>query len=108
MKHQVVHALQKYVLNPPIKLLFAMGVITSLSSETRHKETISGCPNFGQEAGKATVCYCSLSILFAEFTLQCQDAAQSAIIPNTRTLLSRYFETEPGPPRDGFKCPGRL
>jgi deazaflavin-dependent oxidoreductase (nitroreductase family) len=25
-KHQVVHALQKYVLNPPIKLLFAMGV----------------------------------------------------------------------------------
>jgi deazaflavin-dependent oxidoreductase (nitroreductase family) len=26
MKHQVVHALQKYVLNPPIKLLFAMGV----------------------------------------------------------------------------------
>jgi deazaflavin-dependent oxidoreductase (nitroreductase family) len=26
MKHQIVHALQKYVLNPPIKLLFAMGV----------------------------------------------------------------------------------
>jgi deazaflavin-dependent oxidoreductase (nitroreductase family) len=26
MKHQVVHALQKYVLNPPIKLLFAIGV----------------------------------------------------------------------------------
>ena len=26
MKHQVVHALQKYVLNPPIKLLFAMSV----------------------------------------------------------------------------------
>lgn len=26
MKHQVVHALQKYVLNPPINLLFAMGV----------------------------------------------------------------------------------
>src|SRR4029077_21175368 len=26
MKHQVVHALQKYVLNPPIKLLFALGV----------------------------------------------------------------------------------
>jgi len=26
MKHQIVHAVQKYVLNPPIKLLFAMGV----------------------------------------------------------------------------------
>jgi len=26
MKHQIVHALQKYVLNPPIELLFAMGV----------------------------------------------------------------------------------
>jgi len=27
MKHQLVHALQKYVLNPPIKLLFAMGIV---------------------------------------------------------------------------------
>jgi deazaflavin-dependent oxidoreductase (nitroreductase family) len=27
MKHQIVHALQKYVLNPPIKLLFAMNVV---------------------------------------------------------------------------------
>jgi hypothetical protein len=27
MKYQIVHALQKYVLNPPIKLLFAMGVV---------------------------------------------------------------------------------
>ena len=27
MKHQVVHALQKYVLNPPIKMLFAIGVV---------------------------------------------------------------------------------
>ena len=27
MKHRIVHALQKYVLNPPIKLLFAMGVV---------------------------------------------------------------------------------
>ena len=26
MKHRIVHALQKYLLNPPIKLLFAMGV----------------------------------------------------------------------------------
>lgn len=26
MKHEIVHALQKYVLNPPIKLLFALGV----------------------------------------------------------------------------------
>jgi deazaflavin-dependent oxidoreductase (nitroreductase family) len=26
MKHRIVHALQKYILNPPIKLLFAMGV----------------------------------------------------------------------------------
>src|SRR6266849_4230218 len=26
MKHRIVHALQKYVLNPPIKMLFAMGV----------------------------------------------------------------------------------
>jgi deazaflavin-dependent oxidoreductase (nitroreductase family) len=27
MKHRIVHALQKYVLNPPIKLLFAMGIV---------------------------------------------------------------------------------
>ena len=27
MKHQIVHALQEYVLNPPIKLLFAMGIV---------------------------------------------------------------------------------
>ena len=26
MKHRIIHALQKYVLNPPIKLLFATGV----------------------------------------------------------------------------------
>jgi deazaflavin-dependent oxidoreductase (nitroreductase family) len=26
MKHQIVHALQKYVLNPPIKFLFAIGI----------------------------------------------------------------------------------
>jgi deazaflavin-dependent oxidoreductase (nitroreductase family) len=27
MKHLIVHMLQKYVLNPPIKLLFAIGVV---------------------------------------------------------------------------------
>jgi deazaflavin-dependent oxidoreductase (nitroreductase family) len=27
MKHRIVHALQKYVLNPPIKMLFAIGVV---------------------------------------------------------------------------------
>jgi deazaflavin-dependent oxidoreductase (nitroreductase family) len=27
MKHRIVHAVQKYVLNPPIKLLFALGVV---------------------------------------------------------------------------------
>jgi deazaflavin-dependent oxidoreductase (nitroreductase family) len=27
MKHQIVHTLQKYVLNPPIKMLFAIGVV---------------------------------------------------------------------------------
>jgi hypothetical protein len=26
MKHRIVHTLQKYVLNPPIKLLFAVGI----------------------------------------------------------------------------------
>ena len=26
MKHQIVHTLQKYLFNPPIKVLFAMGV----------------------------------------------------------------------------------
>jgi F420H(2)-dependent quinone reductase len=26
MKHRIVHTLQKYLLNPPIKLLFAVGV----------------------------------------------------------------------------------
>lgn len=26
MKHRIVHALQKYFLNPPIKLLFALGI----------------------------------------------------------------------------------
>jgi hypothetical protein len=28
MKHRIVHALQKYVLNPPIKLLFALGMVS--------------------------------------------------------------------------------
>ena len=27
MKHEIVHALQKYVLNPPINLLFALGIV---------------------------------------------------------------------------------
>jgi deazaflavin-dependent oxidoreductase (nitroreductase family) len=27
MKHQIVHALQKYILNPPIKFLFVLGVV---------------------------------------------------------------------------------
>jgi deazaflavin-dependent oxidoreductase (nitroreductase family) len=27
MKRQIVHALQKYVLNPPIELLFALGIV---------------------------------------------------------------------------------
>jgi deazaflavin-dependent oxidoreductase (nitroreductase family) len=27
MKHQIVHALQKYVLNPPIKGFFAIGIV---------------------------------------------------------------------------------
>ena len=26
MKHRIVHTLQKYLLNPPIKLAFAMGL----------------------------------------------------------------------------------
>lgn len=26
MKHQIIHPLQKYLLNPPIKILFALGV----------------------------------------------------------------------------------
>lgn len=26
MKHRLVHQLQKYVLNPPIRLLFALGI----------------------------------------------------------------------------------
>jgi deazaflavin-dependent oxidoreductase (nitroreductase family) len=27
MKHQIIHVLQKYVLNPPIKILFAIGIV---------------------------------------------------------------------------------
>ena len=27
MKHRIVHLLQKYVLNPPIKILFAVGIV---------------------------------------------------------------------------------
>jgi deazaflavin-dependent oxidoreductase (nitroreductase family) len=27
MKHRIVHAVQKYVINPPIKVLFALGVV---------------------------------------------------------------------------------
>jgi deazaflavin-dependent oxidoreductase (nitroreductase family) len=27
MKHRIIHALQKYVFNPPIKLLFALGAV---------------------------------------------------------------------------------
>jgi hypothetical protein len=38
----------------------------------------------------------------------CQDAVQFAIIPSTRKLLSRYFETVLGPQRDSFKCHCRL
>src|ERR1700730_9649316 len=40
MKHQIVHALQKYVLNPPIKLLFAICVVPpgyALLETTRRK-----------------------------------------------------------------------
>ena len=29
MKHRIVHLLQKYVFNPPIKLLFAIGLVPS-------------------------------------------------------------------------------
>jgi hypothetical protein len=27
MKHRIIHALQKYLLNPPNKVLFALGVV---------------------------------------------------------------------------------
>jgi len=27
MKHKIVHLLQKYILNPPIKMLFALGIV---------------------------------------------------------------------------------
>ena len=27
MKHRIIHAVQKYLLNPPIKLLFALGIV---------------------------------------------------------------------------------
>jgi len=27
MKHRIVHLLQKYFLNPPIKILFAIGIV---------------------------------------------------------------------------------
>jgi len=35
MKHRNVHALQKYLLNPPIKLLFAVGVAPPGRPESR-------------------------------------------------------------------------
>jgi hypothetical protein len=30
MKHRIVHALQKYLLNPPIKLMFAVGLTATV------------------------------------------------------------------------------
>jgi hypothetical protein len=41
MKHQIVHALQKYLVNPPIKLLFAVGVVPPGYAllETRGRKT---------------------------------------------------------------------
>src|SRR5712691_9668880 len=50
MKHRVVHALQKYLLNPPIKLLFAMGLAppgyalleTTRCKTGKSRRTISG------------------------------------------------------------------
>jgi len=27
MKHRIIHLLQKYILNPPVKLLFAVGIV---------------------------------------------------------------------------------
>jgi len=35
LKHQVIHPLQKCLLNPPIKLLFAMGRRTALGCAYR-------------------------------------------------------------------------
>jgi hypothetical protein len=61
MKHQIVHALQKYVLNPPIKLLFAMGIVlpgyalletigrksgTSAERAPQSRRTTAGCRTF--------------------------------------------------------------
>jgi hypothetical protein len=59
MKHRVVHALQKYLLNPPIKLLFAMGLAPpgyALLETTRCKtgkscRTISGSCQSRHERG---------------------------------------------------------
>jgi hypothetical protein len=47
MKHRFVRALQKYVLNPPIKLLFALGIMPPGYAllETNGRET--GKPRSG-------------------------------------------------------------
>jgi len=44
MKHRIVHLLQKYFLNPPIKILFAIGIVPpgyrkklSLTSQRRRQ-----------------------------------------------------------------------
>src|SRR5216684_6034226 len=59
MKHRVVHALQKYLLNPPIKLLFAMGLAppgyalleTTRCKTGKSRRTISGSWQSRHERG---------------------------------------------------------
>jgi hypothetical protein len=39
MKHQIVHTLQKYLLNPPIKLALAVGFAAARICVPRHERT---------------------------------------------------------------------
>jgi deazaflavin-dependent oxidoreductase (nitroreductase family) len=44
MKHRIVHFLQKYLLNPPIKILFAIGLVPSGSALLETTGRKSGKP----------------------------------------------------------------
>jgi len=44
MKHRIVHALQKYVLNPPIRMFFALGTVPPGYALLETRGRVSGKP----------------------------------------------------------------
>ena len=44
MKHRIVHLLQKYLLNPPIRMLFALGIVPPGHALIETRGRVSGKP----------------------------------------------------------------